>query len=136
MVAQHRIGEFLADNPAGGGACYTFLLGEPGSDQLFARLFERAMHRVEVLHRVDRAKRHRPFRAVPYRSDLFRAAVRFFRTNFGVREVAVMVAAGRAADGEFVTVDLARAEAEPGAAADRGRMSAFWGSLSLGGPGC
>ena len=40
MVAQNRIGEFLADNPSGGGACYTFLFGEPGGDLLFARLFE------------------------------------------------------------------------------------------------
>jgi hypothetical protein len=122
MVAQNRIGEFLADNPAGGGACYTFLLGEPGGDQLFARLFERAMHRVEVLHRVDRTKKHRPFRAVPYRSELFRAAVRFFLTNFGVREVAVMVVAGRLADAEFVVADLGRADAEPGAAPDPAGM--------------
>ena len=116
MVAQHRIGEFLAENPTGEGACYTFLLGEPGGDELFARLFERAMHRAEVLHRVDRAKLHRHFRAVPYRSELFRAAVRFFRANFGVREVTVMIVAGRVSEAEFVLVDLARAETEPRAA--------------------
>jgi hypothetical protein len=119
MVAQNRIGEFLADNPAGEGACYTFLLGEPGHDQLFARLFERAMHRAEFVCRVDGAKRRRHFRGVPYRSSLFRASVRFFLTNFGVREVAVMVVTGRVTDAEFVVVDLPRAQdAEPGAAAD------------------
>ncbi len=112
MVIQNRIGEFLADNPAGKGACYTFLLGEPGGEQLFARLFERAMHRAEVLHRVDRAKRHRYFRAVPYRNELFRAAVRFFRNIFGVREMAVMIVSGRVDDAEFVVADLARADAE------------------------
>jgi hypothetical protein len=120
MVIQNRIGEFLADNPAGAGACYTFLLGEPGYDQLFARLFERAMHRAEFVCRVDRSKRQRHFRAVPYRSSLFRAAVRFFLTNFGVREVAVMVVAGKVADAQFVAVDLTRAEAEPGSVLSTG----------------
>src|SRR5262249_26845747 len=113
MVTQNRIGEFLAENPAGQGASYTFLFGEPGGDTLFGRLFERAMHRAEVLHRVDRANKTRQFRSVPYRSELFRAAVRFFLTNFGVREVVAMVVVGRVANAEFVPVDLERVQAEP-----------------------
>jgi hypothetical protein len=113
-VTQNRIGLFLAEDPAGKGACYRFLFGEPGGDQLFGRLFERAMHRAEILHRRDRAGKIRYFRAVPYRSALFRQAARFFLDSFGVREVAAMVVTGRLSDAEFVPIDLGRVRVEPG----------------------
>jgi hypothetical protein len=125
MVTQNRIGLFLAEDPAGKGACFRFLFGEPGGDHLFGRLFERAMHRAEILHRRDRAGKIRYFRAIPYGSALFRQAARFFLASFGVREVAAMIVKGRLSGAEFIPIDLEQVRAESGGAADRPREGRF-----------
>jgi hypothetical protein len=117
-ITQRRIGLFLAEDPKKQGACYTFLFGDVGVDQLFGRLYERAMQRAEILHRVDRSKKIRYFRNVPYKSEMFRTVVGFFLAQFGVREVHVMLVKGKLEDATFVPVDLKQC-AEEGASPAR-----------------